>query len=377
MNYADFDTQPNGFPLESDATLGFMQRDYQSAILGVAKYFGDGVILSGLVEGGGSASDGWIMLNGELLFFEGGPIVSTFIIEETVVEKSNQNGDLVERYFTRKAKFGTGGTTYDYADLQRLEGIQALQNRVLDTILHEPEVVLSGCAVSSVNTGTSTLDISAGVVVINRKFVNAPAYSGGYPVYIDETGEWQNSPPSGDYILFNPYTSQRHADVIGRAVAPLGDVKMRVALSDRFDGTGLGKWELLGWAICNGANGTFDMRSRFPVAYDNRNTPPGGLGDNLWDTNYQTPGATGGEKSHTLTESEIPAHRHGPATVNEGDFGMLKKSVSGATTTAQLDNIDSGDEPNVKEIFPMPTAGGGGGHENRPPFKVLVFIQRI
>jgi len=373
MNTVNFE-EPDGFPLEADATLGFMQANYQDALTGLAAYFGDGVIISGLVEASGNASDGWIMLDGELLFFEGGAIASTFIIEETVVQKANQDSTLLDRYFTRKAKFGTGGITYNWADLQRLEGIQALQNRILDTILHESEVVLSGCEVSSVNTGLSTLEISAGVVVINRKFIAAPAYSGGYPVYIDESGEWQNSPPGGDYIVFNPYTSQRHADVIARATAPVGDVKMRVALSDRFDNTGLGKWELLGWAICNGSNGTYDMRSRFPVAYDNRNSDPGG---NLWDVNYNTPGNTGGEKNHTLTTSEMPAHRHTPASVGEGDFGMVKKSVTGANTTAQLDSINSGTEPNVSAIFPMDTAGGGAAHENRPPWKVLVFIQRI
>jgi hypothetical protein len=40
MNYTDFFAAPNGFPLESDATLGFMQTDYQSAITGLAKLAG-------------------------------------------------------------------------------------------------------------------------------------------------------------------------------------------------------------------------------------------------------------------------------------------------------------------------------------------------
>lgn len=374
MNTADFSTQPNGFPLESDATLGFMQANYENALTGLAAYLGEMVIISGMVEAGTQVSDGWLMVDGELVFFEGGTKTATFFIEETVVQKANNGGTLVDRYFTRKAKFGTGSPQYNYADLQRLEGIQALQNHILDAILHESEVVLSGCEVSNVDDDLDTLDIAAGVVVINRKFISAPAYSGGYPVYIDETAEWQNSPPSGDYIKFDPYTSQRHADVIGRAVAPTGDVKMRVALSDRFESSGLGKWELLGWAVCNGSNGTFDLRSRFVVGYDNRTSDPGG---NIWDSNYQTPGATGGEKQHTLTESELPAHRHGPASVGEGDFGALVKSETGVSETAQIDATGSGSEPNVKDIFAAPLAGGGAAHENRPPWKVLVFIQRI
>jgi hypothetical protein len=376
MNYADFFTSPNGFPLESDATLGFMQTDYQNAIKGLAAFFGEEVIISGLVETPTTASDGWIFLNGDLIFFEGGVKSATYIIEEVGVEKANENGDLIERYITKKARFGSGGTTYNWADLQRLEGLQALQNRVIDIIAFEDEVVLSGCAVSSVDDIGFTLAISAGVVMIDRKFLSMPAYAGGYPVYANSDGEWVNSPPGSDFITFNPYTSQRYADVVSRAGTVAGEVRMRVALSDRFETSGLGRWEMLGWAIANGSNGTVDMRSRFPVAYDNRIGDPGG---NIWDVAYNTPGTNGGEKLHTLTIAEMPAHRHTNDVIGEGDQGMITLSETGdSTTVSSPDSINSGDEPNVRDTpEPMDLAGGGGAHENRPPFKVFVFIQRI
>jgi hypothetical protein len=377
MKQADFNTQPNGFPLEADATLGFMQETYTDALTGIGKFFGEMVIISGMAEAAGNVADGWIMLNGELLFFEGGAKTATFIIEETIVQKANENAALVDRYFTRKAKFGTGGTQYDFDDLQRLEGLQNLQNRILDALVYfEAEVALSGLVVSSVNTGLSTLAISAGVAVINRTFVSAPAYSGGYPVYLKLDGTWTNTAPASNFIAFNPYTSQRLADVTARATSPIGDVRMRAALSTSFDVTGLGKWELKGWALCNGANGTFDLRSRFPVAYDGRIADPGG---NIWDVLNNTPGSTGGEKVHTLSISEMPAHRHTADTIAEGALGMARRTVTGDDATA--DNFDassSGTEPDIKNApQPMATAGGGQAHENRPPFKVLVFIQRI
>lgn len=381
MNNADFNTQPNGFPLESDATLGFMQTDYQSAIRGLGAYFGDLVIISGMVETGANVSSGWIMVGGDLVFFQGGAKQATFVITTTSVSKANQNGTLVARYFTKKAQFGTGSGQYNYSALQRLEGIQTLQNRLLDLVLFEPEVILAGCAVSSVNTGASTLQIAAGVAVINRKFINVPAYTGGYPIYLKEDGTWANTAPVSNFIAFNPYTSQRLADVVARSTTPTGDLKMRVALSDRFDSTGLGRWEMKGYAICNGANGTVDLRSRFPVAYDNRNSDPGG---NLWDPAYNTPGNTGGEKGHTLSVAEMPAHNHTSSSgatgdVAAGDLGVIKRSVAGQNVTmATPDAFGSGDEPDIiNRPQHLPLQGGGQAHENRPPFNVVVFIQRI
>lgn len=376
MNTVNF-SLPNGFPLEADATLGFMQSNYQDAITGLARYFGTGVILSGMVEAGSNVSDGWIVLNDELVFFEGGAKSATFVVQEVWVQKANEDGTLVNRYKTQKAKFGVGGTSYNYADLVRLESINNLQNRVVDALTFEPHVILAGCAVSSVNTGASTLEIAAGFAIVNRKFVPVPAYSGGYPVYLNESGVWVNSPPA-NFIKFDPYTSQRLADVYARATSKVGEIKMMAILPTQFDPTGLGRWEHLGWAICNGSNGTFDLRSRFVVGYDSRISDPGG---NLWDVNYNTPGNAGGEKAHTLSIAEMPAHNHtgGTGNVNSGGHGLVRKSQTGENVTVSgPDTSGSGTEPDlVVSPVHVPTEGGGSAHENRPPYRVVVFIQRI
>lgn len=121
MNYADFDNQPNGFPLESDATLGFLQRNFQEALEnGLAKILGSGSwILDGVVVTGGVASDGWVYHNGEILFFQGGSVSTNFIIDETVVQKANEDATLVDRYFSRVCRFGTGAGQTAFANLKR------------------------------------------------------------------------------------------------------------------------------------------------------------------------------------------------------------------------------------------------------------------
>jgi microcystin-dependent protein len=62
----------------------------------------------------------------------------------------------------------------------------------------------------------------------------------------------------------------------------------------------------VGWALCDGTNGTPDLRGRFIVGYDPS------------DPDYNATGLTGGEKSHTLSQTEMPGHVH---------------SVTGSTTT--------------------------------------------
>lgn len=128
MNYADFDTQPNGFPLESDATLGFVQRNFQEALEnGLAKILGPGSwILDGVVVTGGVASDGWVYHNGEILFFQGGSVSANFIIDENVVQKANEDSTLIDRYFTRFCRFGTGAGQTAFDSLKRWNGVANL-----------------------------------------------------------------------------------------------------------------------------------------------------------------------------------------------------------------------------------------------------------
>ena len=101
----------------------------------------------------------------------------------------------------------------------------------------------------------------------------------------------------------------------------------------------------VGWVLCDGENGTPDLRNRFIV----------GAGDKY---KYQD---VGGEDSHTLTIDEMPRHSHSYIT-------------SGGTTNQQS---------NIKKELSYPAqsytseVGGGVAHENRPPYYALCFIMRV
>ena len=129
-----------------------------------------------------------------------------------------------------------------------------------------------------------------------------------------------------------------------------------------FDINGLGeantRWE--GFALCNGQNGTIDLRSKFIVGLDTT------------DTDYDSVGKTGGQKEVTLTIAEMPTHNHEitlPQYVdNQASPGA--GATFGASTGGGL-RVTAGN------AFGSANEGQGEAHENRPPYFVLAFAQKI
>lgn len=88
-----------------------------------------------------------------------------------------------------------------------------------------------------------------------------------------------------------------------------------------------------GWNLCDGTNGTPDLRGKFILG-------AGGAYD---------PGDTGGEETHTLTEAEMPSHTHGISvsggshshTGSSGSAGG--HSHSGTAASAGAHTHDYGD----------------------------------
>ena len=108
-----------------------------------------------------------------------------------------------------------------------------------------------------------------------------------------------------------------------------------------------------GFVLCNGSNSTPDLRGKFVVGYHDGN------GD------YDV-GDTGGAETVTLTVAQIPSHKHdtnidGQHVIPGG--GGSSYPYGGAGTYAS-------------RLFSMSNTGGGGAHENRPPFYALCYIMK-
>ncbi|MCZ2139750.1 MAG: hypothetical protein LC096_00010 [Bacteroidia bacterium] len=173
---------------------------------------------------------------------------------------------------------------------------------------------------------------------------------------------------------------------------PIGSIIMGnwdITDTNLFDNTGLGVNDFENWAVCNGDNGTVDLRGRFIVCQY-----PGGDVDG----DYIAIGDTGGEKKHTLIKSEIPAHSHGWGTLsttggshNHSVFNNAVYEVSspvvgdlnGSPKWAKIENTILSGGSHTHNVGSGSTEDGsddglsGIEHENRPPYYVLVFIQRI
>ena len=79
------------------------------------------------------------------------------------------------------------------------------------------------------------------------------------------------------------------------------------------------------------------------------------------EAEFDTIGKTGGEKTHTLTTSEMPSHKHGIAYASQlfgGNASWVKSFEPGGG------NVDTKLE------------GGGGSHNNLQPYIVVYFWKR-
>jgi microcystin-dependent protein len=131
-----------------------------------------------------------------------------------------------------------------------------------------------------------------------------------------------------------------------------------------------------GWSLCDGTNGTPDLRGRFVLG--------SGTGSGL---TARTVGGTGGEEKHTLTTAELPAHNHAVSDPGHSHYWSATRQLAGTDDNNNTSELSKGDRStqDVPTFYTNSTTtgisisntGSGSSHENMPPFYVLAFIMKL
>lgn len=118
------------------------------------------------------------------------------------------------------------------------------------------------------------------------------------------------------------------------------------------------------WALCDGTNGTPDLRDKFIV----------GSG------NTYAIGAVGGSKdavvvahSHTVTD---PGHSHS-GVITGGSSRVFSNGSIGSGGSSGINGLSSGSSSSNTTGITIASTGSSGTNANLPPYYALAYIQKI
>ena len=126
-----------------------------------------------------------------------------------------------------------------------------------------------------------------------------------------------------------------------------------------------------GWALCDGTNGTPNLKDRFIMGA----------------TTDATINKTGGQNEVTLTIDELPSHAHTGSTNSAGahthdlridgkeDDSGTRVRRAGSASSWRIITIPSAG--NHTHTIALDNTGGGLPHENRPAYYTLAFIMKV
>ena len=130
----------------------------------------------------------------------------------------------------------------------------------------------------------------------------------------------------------------------------------------------------LGWALCNGTNGTPNLQNKFII----------GAGSSYGVS------VVGGETSHVLAVEEIPAHRHVDPYSEEASPGV---PINGFDAVPGVGNVAGSGDTDYNQPLSYGGYEGGTGysdamrrtlpstickpHNNMPPYYALAYIMKL
>lgn len=138
-----------------------------------------------------------------------------------------------------------------------------------------------------------------------------------------------------------------------------------------------------------GAEGVSLVDSVYPVGsiYMSVNsTSPASLFGGTWTQlkdrfllgagNTYSAGITGGEATHTLTTNEIPGHQHGPITIGNDGVNIIHWLINSQSSSRNSWGFTYDNEMSGNELY-SGYAGGGGAHNNMPPYLAVYMWKRV
>ena len=147
-----------------------------------------------------------------------------------------------------------------------------------------------------------------------------------------------------------------------------------------------GNFAPVGWLFCNGQTVPI---SEYDTLFNLIGTTYGGDGQETFglpDLQGRVPlhrgpnnqqGEQGGEEQVTVTPQQIPSHNH----AFQATSALANQPTPGGNVPAQAGTlqmyIDASAEPPTTPLSPdalLPYKGGGGPHENMPPYQVISYI---
>lgn len=295
----------------------------------------------------------------------------------------------------KELKIETGGRPYRNEDFALLQAEQvaswalALADYVatIDGKVHG--FVLSGCQLSSGGT------LSPGLVYLGGRLLRVAQTTGvsasGYLVQQAEDSDLRpykngvskacQTDYTAVYQLAEPAaTTPRIALNSIRRLADLQTYRPQVITMWAGNPASLPH----GVQLCDGTNGTPNLKGRFVVGYD-----PG-------DEDYNQVGDTGGAKRVALTTAELPSHSHAIQDPghNHSTARLIARKWFDNSGEAPFDLVIENEgypsyggsvspftapltAPATTGITATEATGGGEAHENRPPYYALAFVTRV